>query len=193
MLQAGNSGKEVVEAVTKFVDSKITRTHDSLGESSSSPDQSSALTSLVRALSRRDSSMVDSFAITDVSIVSSSSATCLEGSNSNAAYVCCYEHGRLLRESRISLSEINKVMVPLRQNSYFRRRKTLKARITGGSQMGKIITENNSSFNLMTCLQLGIRFSVGRVAAGPILREPSNLNYELKVSLSSFKGNHSYI
>ncbi len=51
----------------------------------------------------------------------------------------------------------------------------------GGLKLGKTLTQGHQSYNLMLALQLGLRYSVGRITTEPSPRELPPLDFQLKV------------
>jgi hypothetical protein len=51
----------------------------------------------------------------------------------------------------------------------------------GGRKLGKTIGRGHQSYNLMLAMQLGVRYSVGRISTEPSPREPSASDFQLKV------------
>ncbi len=53
--------------------------------------------------------------------------------------------------------------------------------VKSGLKLGKTIGRGHQSYNLMLCLQLGVRYSIGRITSEPAPRELPPLDFQLKV------------
>ncbi|KAK9815279.1 hypothetical protein WJX72_000998 [[Myrmecia] bisecta] len=94
-------------------------------------------------------------------------------------YIREYEDGRLIREDPVSGEELDAVFGPFKRRLERRNRRRMRKGDT--VRPGETIYKGHRSYDLMLNLQLGIRYSVGKITPDPRVSKLTDEHFRLKV------------